>query len=114
MNAPKSSLVAWLDRRLPIVSAFRREYIDYPMPRNLNALWNFGAFATVALALLLLSGIFLALNYTPTVARAFASIETIDRDVASGWFVRAVYGWRHDAVRIALHSSGARSLLWLL
>lgn len=91
MNAPKSSLVAWLDRRLPIVSAFRREYIDYPMPRNLNALWNFGAFATVALALLLLSGIFLALNYTPTVARAFASIETIDRDVASGWFVRAVH-----------------------
>src|ERR1700712_3796045 len=50
----------WLDARLPLISAFRREYVSYPMPLNLNGLWNFGAFLTIGLAVLLLSGVFLA------------------------------------------------------
>ncbi len=81
----------WLDARLPMISGFRREYVDYAMPRNLNYLWNFGAFVTVSLALLLLSGIFLAVNYTATAAAAFASVETIDRQVPSGWLVRSIH-----------------------
>ncbi len=90
---PESSHPAlrWLDSRLPVVSAFRREYVSYPMPRNLNGLWNFGAFVTVALAVLLLSGIFLAVNYTATVAQAFGSVEAIDRQVPSGWLVRSIH-----------------------
>jgi quinol-cytochrome oxidoreductase complex cytochrome b subunit len=81
----------WLDARLPIVSAFRREYVAYPVPHNLNGLWNFGAFVTVTLLVLLLSGIFLAVNYTATVADAFASVEAIDRQVPHGWLVRSIH-----------------------
>ncbi|OAG73908.1 ubiquinol-cytochrome c reductase cytochrome b subunit [Gluconobacter japonicus] len=91
MTERSNSLSEWLEARLPVISAFRREYVDFAMPRNLNYLWNFGAFATIALGLLILSGIFLALNYTPTVTEAFASIEMIDRQVSSGWLVRAIH-----------------------
>ena len=86
-----SALARWVDERLPVVSAFRREYVDFAMPRNLNSLWNFGAFATVALATLILSGIFLSINYTATTAAAFSSVETIDREVSFGWLIRGVH-----------------------
>ncbi len=83
--------IRWLDSRLPVISTFRREYVTYPMPRNLNGLWAFGAFITVTLVVLLVSGLFLAINYTATVAQAFSSVEAIDRQVSSGWLVRSVH-----------------------
>ncbi|MEJ5154218.1 cytochrome b N-terminal domain-containing protein [Gluconobacter wancherniae] len=102
----------WLEKRLPIVSVFRREYVDFPMPRNLNSLWSFGAFAMVALGLLVLSGIFLAINYTPTMADAFASIETIDRRVASGWLVRAIHMGGVSMLFATLYVHMGRSLYY--
>ena len=102
----------WLDSRLPMISGFRREYVDYAMPRNLNYLWNFGAFVTVALALLLLSGIFLAVNYTATVAAAFASVETIDRQVPSGWIVRSIHMGGVSMLFAALYIHLWRSLYY--
>ncbi|MBB2204540.1 cytochrome b [Gluconacetobacter takamatsuzukensis] len=87
----KAGLVPWLDARLPVVSAFRREYVDYRTPRNLNGLWNFGAILTVVLLVMLATGIFLAVNYTPTAAGAFASIEAIDRQLPSGWLLRSIH-----------------------
>ncbi|AOX16142.1 cytochrome b [Kozakia baliensis] len=102
----------WLEARLPIISAFRREYVDFAMPRNLNYLWNFGAFATVAMALLIVSGVFLAINYTPTVAAAFSSIETIDRQVASGWLIRAIHMGGVSMLFAALYVHLARGLYY--
>lgn len=87
----KTGVVAWLDARLPVVSAFRREYVDYQTPRNLNGLWNFGAILTVVLLVMLATGIFLAINYTPTAAGAFASVEAIERQVPSGWLLRSIH-----------------------
>ncbi|MFT8718047.1 cytochrome b [Acetobacter sp.] len=91
-NTPELTGVAgWLNRRLPVVSAFRAEYVDFRLPRNLNWLWNFGAILTVVLLLMLASGTFLALNYTPTSAGAFLSVEAIDRQLSGGWLLRAMH-----------------------
>ncbi|MFT9298394.1 MAG: cytochrome b N-terminal domain-containing protein, partial [Gluconobacter sp.] len=102
----------WVEVRLPVISSFRREYVDFAMPKNLNYLWNFGAFATVALGMLLLSGIFLALNYTPTVSDAFSSIETMDRQVASGWLVRSIHMGGVSMLFAALYVHVARGLYY--
>ncbi|GBR05152.1 cytochrome b N-terminal domain-containing protein [Asaia siamensis] len=112
MSKPDNTPAGWLEARLPIISAFRREYVDFAMPRNLTYLWNFGAFATIALALLIVSGIFLALNYTPSVAEAFNSIETIDRHVSSGWLVRAIHMGGVSMLFAALYVHMARSLYY--
>nr|WP_321983453.1 cytochrome b N-terminal domain-containing protein [uncultured Lichenicoccus sp.] len=106
------SFSRWLDRRLPVVSGFRREYVVYPTPRNLNYLWNFGALATVALATLILTGIFLAINYTPTAAGAFASVEAIDRQVSSGWVIRSMHMAGVSMFFIALYVHTFRSLYY--
>ena len=88
---PSAGLLSWIDRRLPVFTALRKEYVDFPMPRNLNALWNFGAILTVVLVLMLATGIFLAMNYTPTAGEAFMSIEMIERQLPGGWMLRAMH-----------------------
>lgn len=90
-SAQREGIAGWVDRRLPVISGFRKEYIDFPMPRNLNGLWNFGAILCAVLVIMLASGIFLAMNYTPTTAGAFASVEMIERQLPGGWMLRAIH-----------------------
>ncbi|MBS1101472.1 cytochrome b N-terminal domain-containing protein [Gluconobacter sp. Dm-62] len=90
MSSPPQT-PGWLEQRFPIMSVLRREYVAFPMPRNLNALWSFGAFLIVTMAFMIASGLFLAINYTPDITQAFASVEAIDRHIPSGWFLRSLH-----------------------
>lgn len=49
--------------------------VDSPQPSNLSYLWNFGSLLAICLILQLLTGIFLAMHYTPNVEMAFNSVE---------------------------------------
>jgi ubiquinol-cytochrome c reductase cytochrome b/c1 subunit len=84
-------LVRWIDSRLPVFSFLRRELVDYPEPRNLNLWWSFGSLAGVALVILVVTGIFLAMHYTPHVDHAFDSVERIRRDVPYGWLIALLH-----------------------
>ena len=39
----KNPVLNWIEFRLPIISYFKKEYGDYPMPKNCNYFWSFGA-----------------------------------------------------------------------
>ena len=52
-------------------------FIDSPQPSNLSYLWNFGSLLGLCLVLQILTGIFLAMHYTPNVEMAFNSVEHI-------------------------------------
>ncbi|KAF2281943.1 hypothetical protein GH714_042767 [Hevea brasiliensis] len=60
----------------------------YPVPKNLSYLWNFGSLAGIALVVQIVTGVFLAMHYTPHVDYAFDSVERIMRDVRYGWLIR--------------------------
>jgi len=62
--------------------------VDYPTPINLNYLWSFGSTAGICLVIQILTGIFLAMHYTPHIDYAFDSVEHIMRDVNNGWLIR--------------------------
>ena len=47
----KNSFLNWIEFRLPIISYIEKEYKDYPMPKNCNYFWSFGALATILLVL---------------------------------------------------------------
>ena len=82
----------WHEERLPIVSWLDHSLgTKYPVPRNLNYWWNFGSLAMFMLAVMIFSGIFLAMNYTPHVTLAFDSVEHIMRDVNHGWLIRYMH-----------------------
>jgi quinol-cytochrome oxidoreductase complex cytochrome b subunit len=65
--------------------------ISYPAPSNLSTMWNFGIYALVCLAAQIVTGIFLAMHYTPDVGLAFISVEHIMRDVENGWILRYLH-----------------------
>lgn len=75
----------------PIINIVNDHLIDYPTPININYLWNFGSMAGVFLVVQILTGIFLAMHYTPHIDLAFLSVEHIMRDVNNGWFIRYLH-----------------------
>jgi ubiquinol-cytochrome c reductase cytochrome b/c1 subunit len=87
----KNPVVRWIDERLPIPSLLQKEYAQFPTPKNFNYFWNFGALAMVNLVIMIVTGIFLAMHYTPHTAYAFDSVERIMRDVNYGWLIRYIH-----------------------
>lgn len=83
--------VAWIDDRLPVFTFINKELKDYQTPKNLNYLWNFGSLAGIILVVMILSGLFLAMSYTPQATLAFDSVERIMRDVNYGWLIRYIH-----------------------
>jgi len=74
-----------------LFSILNNHVVDYPTPINLNYLWNFGSLAGFCLVIQILTGIFLAMHYTPHIDYAFISIEHIMRDVNNGWLIRYIH-----------------------
>src|SRR5215475_11671002 len=83
-----SRIVRWIDYRLPFVQFLNHELNEYPTPRNLSYWWNFGSLAGIMLVVMIVTGIFLAMQYTPSADLAFDSVERIMRDVNFGWLLR--------------------------
>jgi ubiquinol-cytochrome c reductase cytochrome b subunit len=84
-------VINWVDTRLPLFTMMSKEYGVFPTPKNFNYFWNFGALAMVNLAIMIATGVFLAMNYTPNTLMAFDSVERIMRDVNYGWLLRYVH-----------------------
>ena len=76
---------------LPIMNFLKNQIIDYPTSSAINYLWGFGSLAGICLGFQLVSGILLAMHYTPHVDLAFYSVEHIMRDVNSGWLIRYIH-----------------------
>lgn len=74
----KNNILAFVDSHI----------IDYPTPINLNYMWSFGSMAGLCLVIQIMTGVFLAMHYTPHVGLAFSSVEHIMRDVNNGWLIR--------------------------
>ncbi|MCR4376963.1 MAG: cytochrome b N-terminal domain-containing protein [Rhodospirillales bacterium] len=84
-------LIQWIDERLPVFSYADHNVLAYPTPKNLNYWWNYGSIAGIVLVIMIVTGIFLAMNYQPHTDVAFASVERIVRDVNYGWLLRYLH-----------------------
>ncbi len=87
---PATGIEKWLDKRLPIVR-FGADFMEFPTPKNLNYWWTFGAILAVCLVIQIVTGIVLAMHYTPHTSMAFDSVEHIMRDVNYGWLLRYIH-----------------------
>jgi quinol-cytochrome oxidoreductase complex cytochrome b subunit len=88
-NYPR--IIRWIDYRLPFVASLEQHLIDYPTPVNLNYWWNFGSLAGITLVIMIVTGVVLAMHYTPNADLAFDSVERIMRDVNYGWLLRYIH-----------------------
>jgi len=118
-------VVEWVDSRLPLFTLMQREYGAFPVPKNFNYFWNFGAIAGVMLVTMIVTGIVLAMQYTASTDMAFNSVERIMRDVNFGWMLRYMHsnGASFFFIAVYIHIfrgmyygsyKGPRELLWIL
>ncbi|MFD1623346.1 cytochrome b [Azospirillum griseum] len=121
----KNPVVNWIDSRLPIFTMLDHEYNHYPMPRNVNYLWAFGAIAGIMLVIMIATGLFLAMQYSSHTSLAFDSVERIMRDVNYGWLLRYVHanGASMFFIAVYIHMfrglyygsyKAPREILWIL
>jgi len=95
-----------------ILAIVDNHIIDYPSPINLSYAWSFGALAGICLVIQILTGVFLAMHYTPHVDLAFSSVEHIMRDVNNGWLIRYMHANGASMFFIVVYSHIFRGLYY--
>jgi len=88
---PKSRIGRWFESRLPLFGLVHSSFIAYPVPRNLNYMWAFGAILSFMLVAQIVTGVVLAMHYIPSSTQAFSSVDNIMRDVNYGWLIRYLH-----------------------
>nr|UDP55426.1 cytohrome B [Schizostauron trachyderma] len=86
--------------------------IHYPTPITLTYAWSFGSLAGICLVIQMISGIFLAMHYTPNIDLAFNSVEHIMRDVKNGWLIRYIHANGASMFFIVVYSHICRGLYY--
>jgi ubiquinol-cytochrome c reductase cytochrome b/c1 subunit len=109
---PRSAFMKWLERRLPIASLIYSSFIVYPTPRNLNYWWTFGGILAFMLGVQIITGVVLAMHYTPHVDFAFDSVEGIMRDVNYGWLLRYIHANGASFFFVAVYIHIARGMYY--
>ncbi len=118
-------VIKWVEYRLPIFSLLHESLVVYPTPRNFNIWYQFGSIAGIILMLQLVTGIVLAMHYTPHVDMAFDSVEHIMRNVNYGWLMRYMHsnGGSMFFIAVYIHLfrglyygsyKAPRELLWMI
>jgi len=103
----------WFDSRMPSVAEeFRKHMAEYYAPKNFNFWYFFGALSILLLAIQIVSGIFLTMNYKPDANLAFGSVEYIMRDVPGGWLIRYIHSTGASAFFAVIYLHMFRGLLY--
>uniref|UniRef100_UPI0030FEB26F cytochrome b n=1 Tax=Scorpaena brasiliensis TaxID=274699 RepID=UPI0030FEB26F len=75
----------------PLMKVANDALVDLPAPSNISVWWNFGSLLGLCLISQILTGLFLAMHYTPDISTAFSSVAHICRDVNYGWLIRNMH-----------------------
>jgi len=102
----------WIDDRFPFTETMKYHITEYYASKNFNWWYIFGVLSMVVLVIQLLTGIFLTMNYKPSAADAFASVEYIMRDVEWGWLIRYMHSTGASFFFIAVYLHMFRAMLY--
>jgi ubiquinol-cytochrome c reductase cytochrome b subunit len=116
-------LLHWMDVRTGVKSLAKKA-LDEPIPGGARFAYVFGSGLLFIFVLQVITGISLALYYTPTAETAHTSVAYITKQVAGGAFLRSLHSYGSSAmiVVLALHFlqtffygsfKGRRELLWI-
>lgn len=92
-----SNRPGWLDRRVDL-AGIRRALLDREVPDRLTWWHTLGSAAFTAFVVQVVTGVVLATFYAPSADHAYDSVQFIERQVASGAFLRGVHRWGASAM----------------
>ena len=107
-----SSFMEWIDARFPLTKMWEEHLSKYYAPKNFNFWYFFGSLALLVLVIQIVTGIFLTMNFKPSAADAFASVEYIMRDVEWGWLIRYMHSTGASAFFIVVYLHMFRAMLY--
>ena len=102
----------WVDARFPLLQLWNDHLARYYAPKNFNFWYFFGSLALFILAIQIVTGIWLTMNYKPSAELAFASVEYIMRDVEWGWWIRYMHSTGASAFFIVIYLHMYRAMLY--
>ena len=103
----------WMNERAPGLQQWMdRHALKYYAPKNFNFFYYFGSLALVVFVNQILTGIWLTMNYSPTAAGAFDSVEYIMRDVEWGWLIRYMHSTGASAFFVVVYLHMFRGLIY--
>ena len=106
------NLREWIDARFPLTKMWEEHLSKYYAPKNFNFWYFFGSLALLVLVIQIITGIFLTMNYKPSAAEAFASVEYIMRDVEWGWLIRYMHSTGASAFFLVVYLHMFRAMLY--
>src|SRR3569832_640905 len=109
---PTNPVILWIEWRFPIFGLMHSSFVAYPTPRNLNYWWTFGAILSLMLGVQIITGIILAMHYTPHADLAFRSVELLVRDVNYGWLLRNMHAVGASMIFVAVYVHMFRGLYY--
>jgi quinol-cytochrome oxidoreductase complex cytochrome b subunit len=85
---------------------FKAVVLDEDLPEHMKIWWwCLGGVPAVLLLILIITGILLAMNYSPTISGAYESVNYITNNIRYGWWLRAIHKWSAElmVVTVSLH-----------
>ncbi len=90
-DAP-ADLIGWLDERTA-ATGFLTGMLYRKVPKGTNWFYTLGSATLFAFVVQAVTGVFLAMYYTPSTVEAYDSITHLTNDVFLGEFVRGMHKW---------------------
>ena len=112
IGIPKGGFLKWIDDRFPWTETLKVHATEYYASKNFNWWYIFGVLAMLVLMIQVLTGIFLTMNYKPSAAEAFASVEYIMRDVEFGWLIRYMHSTGASFLFVVIYLHMFRAMLY--
>ena len=91
LEAPVEAL-AWIDQRMA-ASGFLTGMLFRKVPKGTNWFYTLGSATLFAFIVQAVTGVFLAMFYTPSTTQAYTSIAHINNDVFLGQLVHGMHKW---------------------
>ena len=85
-------VVGWVDQRTG-VTGFLTGMLYRKVPKGTNWFYTLGSATLFAFTIQAITGVFLAMYYTPSATEAYGSVNHLTNDVFLGEFVRGMHKW---------------------
>jgi menaquinol-cytochrome c reductase cytochrome b subunit len=104
-------VVGWVDQRTG-ASGFATGLLYRKVPKGTNWYYTLGSATLFAFVIQAITGVFLAMYYSPSPTQAYASITHINNDVFLGEFVHAMHKWGASVMIILIFLHMARTFFF--
>ena len=104
-------VLAWVDQRTA-ASGFLTGLLYRKVPKGTNWFYTLGSAVLFAFIVQAVTGVFLAMFYTPSATQAYASISHINNDVPLGALVHGMHKWGASVMVILVFLHMARTFFF--